>query len=233
MKKISPVWFLKDPIDAEHKSYLLLDQLKLYNDEIKRNNIYATIQDLSILINDLREFKRSGNLPKSTIEKLTPNELRVLDSHRKNRGDINFKELDEVVEIMIGILYRYAKISIPLLSEYGPNIKKFEIVPEIGYAEDPEYAILFIKGLTNENLLSFIWSKKDPQILTEICNLDLNYSMSYVYLAHEVIDRTNIIEKQKTPRIFVCEINDYLENNSEIVGSMKESLISHIRKELD
>jgi len=232
MKKISPIWFLKKPIELEHKSYILLDQLKGYNEEIKNNNIYSTLNDLFEMISDIKKFSKTGNLPKTSVDKLIKSDLAILKAHRKNRTSVEFNNLDEVIELMISILYRYAEISINALKEYGPIVKKFEIIPEGEFTKGQDIAILFIRSTIDDHVMPFIWDNKFPDSLIDIEIEKAYYSMSYVYLAHEIIDRNKFISKRITPRIFVCEINEHLENNKGIVDYIKKSLVVYIKSEI-
>ena len=53
MKNLSPIWFLKSPIDVEHKHYILLDFLPSVSSEIRDKKIYSPVKRIFNIIKEL------------------------------------------------------------------------------------------------------------------------------------------------------------------------------------
>jgi hypothetical protein len=49
-KSISPIWFLKEPIDPEHKEYVLLDYLKEISKGLNEENCYPIMKQISRVV---------------------------------------------------------------------------------------------------------------------------------------------------------------------------------------
>ena len=50
MKNLSTIWFIKEPIDIEHKEYVLLDYLKSISKNINSKNCYPILRAVSKIV---------------------------------------------------------------------------------------------------------------------------------------------------------------------------------------
>jgi predicted CoA-binding protein len=69
-KNISPIWFLKEPIDPEHKEYILLDYLKEISKELSKENCYSIMKEISKIVKVLNDFRRDNKLSEYAIKLL-------------------------------------------------------------------------------------------------------------------------------------------------------------------
>jgi hypothetical protein len=84
MKDISQIWFLKSPIDAEQKHYILLAFLQEVNKEIKIDNVYSPIKRIFSLIKELDYFIKSDSLDGFKKLPLTEDDKSIIDFYSKN-----------------------------------------------------------------------------------------------------------------------------------------------------
>ena len=59
MLKLSNNWFLEDPLDIEHKQYILLSYLNNIRKEFKDNKLYPFLAELVYHCNSLLNIKYS------------------------------------------------------------------------------------------------------------------------------------------------------------------------------
>ena len=69
-KRISPIWFLKEPIDQEHKEYILLDYLKEISKELNKENCYSIMKEISKIVKILNDFRRGKALSEYALKSL-------------------------------------------------------------------------------------------------------------------------------------------------------------------
>jgi len=72
MKNLSPYWFLKDPIDTEHKYYILMDFLQSVERDLGEKKYSDQIQKLTRVYNDLKSFSKTQKFTDKTIKSLYP-----------------------------------------------------------------------------------------------------------------------------------------------------------------
>lgn len=92
-KILNPVWFLQNPIDAEHKYYILLDYIQNLETNIEKGYLYKEYTKLTDLYKDLQCFKTSFD---------------IINKNKESEQLINYiynlppssKELKEIVKIV-------------------------------------------------------------------------------------------------------------------------------------
>jgi hypothetical protein len=120
MKNLSPVWFLKSPIDTEQKHYILLAFLQEVNKEIRSNNIYSPIKRIFSLIKELDYFLKSDSLDGFKKLPLTEGDKSIIDFYSKNPiSKEEREELDLIAKSALEILYKYADMGINLWKDYN------------------------------------------------------------------------------------------------------------------
>jgi len=243
MEKLNPIWFLKHPLDPEHKSYILLDKLKEYQQELKKDQISSTIGKVLTIIKDLNRFKKEGMITKESYESLDEGDKKVLTFYKNlTKGDVEFNELHEVINKCLEILYRYANIGVDLLNERNSKIKTFEIIPPSETKGDNNFGYLFIRNMVTDEIFTYFWSESEMRNesginqvgigMRRINTVDPTYfSLSYIHIAHEILDKSMSIKPKKTPRILVCEISENFQENSEIIKAAKDKFLEKLSNE--
>ena len=56
MKSLQPYWFLQNPIDAEHKYYVLMDFLQSVENDLGQKKYSEQIQKITRVYNDIKNF---------------------------------------------------------------------------------------------------------------------------------------------------------------------------------
>ena len=103
MKNISPIWFIKDPIDPEHKEYILLDYLKSISKDLDSENCYSTLRAVSQIIKSLNEFKDTKIINPSIIRQLKSEEKEYVkkfkfeDLEEDDRSTLNDMITDKII----------------------------------------------------------------------------------------------------------------------------------------
>ena len=85
MKNLSTIWFIKEPIDIEHKEYVLLDYLKSISKNINSKNCYPILRAVSKIVKSLNEFKKNNKIERIEISKDTSTAMKV-DTIAVNEG---------------------------------------------------------------------------------------------------------------------------------------------------
>ena len=98
MKSLTPIWFIQEPIDQEHKEYILLDYLKSISKNIDQKNCYNILKSVSRIIKILNNFKKNQNFTESDIKNLSAKDLTYVDKFDYNSLPQNKK--DEIIEII-------------------------------------------------------------------------------------------------------------------------------------
>jgi hypothetical protein len=97
MKNISPIWLIKDPIDPEHKEYVLLDYLKSISKDLDSGNCYSTLRAVSQIIKSLNEFKDTKVINPSIIRQLKSEEKEYVKKFKFE--DLEAKDLKSIIKI--------------------------------------------------------------------------------------------------------------------------------------
>lgn len=235
MKRLSPVWFLRSPIDVEHKYYILLDFLQSVNLEIKSNKVYSPIKRIFSIIKELEHFKRSGSIFISDYSLLDEEDQRIL----KRFSEILIeeeKELDQIIQNSLKVLYKYADLGVNLWKKIEGSIKMFNLeVPE----SQKDSGITIFRNMSTDEVFSYWWKKTEMRIgedvkkgivLKKVPILNSRYSMSYEFIVHETLDSMGIRNGSKFP-CTIIEISEDFDLNSEIFKIAKEKFIKEIDQE--
>lgn len=242
MEKLTPIWFLKHPLDTEQKSYVLLDKLNTYKEFFKKDQITKILNEIFTIIKDLNEFKKEGKITTESYLSLDNEEKQILNYYRRiSHESEEYNNLHDVIDRCLDILYRYANIGMGILDEKHNKIKTFEIIPPKGFLDKPNFGFLFIRNLVTDEILPYFWSESDIEsadgnkkgILIKKINIEdpLYYSLSYIHVAHELMEIEGTIGPRRTPRILICEIDENFDHRSELVRVAKERFIEKISRE--
>ena len=238
MKNITPLWFIKDPIDSEHKEYILLDYLKALTKKLNAKTSYSVLKEISRMIRILNDFKESKTLSSSTINTLKKEDKEYISSFNFNSLDPQIASIiNEIVENSLHTLYDYSEVCLDILKEEESKIKIFKVEPDtIIKPEKSNSGILIIRNMVTDLIEAYRWQGsvmlKTPEGDKEVCIMkriflkNKIFSINYEYIYHEILDEDR--EKRKSPELYVIEIYENYSENSEILKMAKEKFIEHI-----
>lgn len=238
MKNITPLWFIKDPIDSEHKEYILLDYLKALTKKLNAKTSYSVLKEISRMIRILNDFKESKTLSSSTINTLKKEDKEYISSFNFNSLDPQIAStINEIVENSLHTLYDYSEVCLDILKEEESKIKIFKVEPDtIIKPEKSNSGILIIRNMVTDLIEAYRWQgsvmlktaegDKEVCIMKRIFLKNKIFSINYEYIYHEILDEDK--EKRKSPELYVIEIYENYSENSEILKMAKEKFIEHI-----
>ena len=234
MKNLSPVWFLKSPIDVEHKYYILLNFLQSVNSEIKNNNLYSPRKRIFSLIKELEYFLKYESILIEDYSLMEDEDVEILDLYSQeffSREEIS--EISRIIKNSLRILYRYANLGASLWKSMEDRIRIFNL--EISDT-DKETGITIFRNMSTNEIFPYWWKKteirigeetKNGVILKKVPVLNNYYSMSYEFIVHETLDSLGIRDGSKY-NCTIIEISEDFNLNSEIFMVAKEKFIQEM-----
>jgi hypothetical protein len=102
MKTLSPDWFFTNPIDQEHKKWILLDYIKHVDDMFKSNKLYPSLSDIVYQINNLNTWSLKKEFYKGELKGMDFNKMTLLYDTPENSKEIS--EINKIVKYSIGIM---------------------------------------------------------------------------------------------------------------------------------
>jgi hypothetical protein len=147
MKNISPIWFIKDPIDPEHKEYILLDYLKSISKDLDSENCYSTLRAVSQIIKSLNEFKDTKIINPSIIRQLKSEEKEYVKKFKfEDLEEDDRSTLNGIIESSLETLYEYSEVCLEILKEEESKIRIFKVKSKLnaGSDERPNSGILIL-----------------------------------------------------------------------------------------
>ncbi len=239
MKKFNPTWFIQDPIDPEHKEYILLDYLKSLSKKLNAKNSYSVLREISRIIKVLNDFKNNKTISSSVVKGLNKADKEYLDDFSYSKMDEGSKILvDEIVENSLHTLYDYSEVCLEILKDEESKIKIFRVEPEtIIQPERANSGILIIRNMITDTIEAYRWQgsvvlktaegDKEVCIMKKIPLKNKTFSINYEYIYHEILEES-VAEKRKSPDLYVIEIYENYNENSEILKMAKEKFIEKI-----
>jgi hypothetical protein len=239
-KKLSPIWFLKEPLDPEHKEYVLLDYLKSVSKDLNEENCYSVIREISRIVKTLNEYKESGKI--DSIKKFLKKE--DLDFTEKLLKKELTKEesssIEEIIEKSLETLYGYSEICLEILKGEESKIKIFRIQSKFEQGEENKSGIVIIRNMVTDKLINYYFKSqvtmktedgdKEIYILKKIHIKNPFFSLNYEYIYHEILNDFNL-DNGILPSLYVIEIYENFEEDSEIYKIAKEKFIGVISKD--
>lgn len=240
MKNLSTIWFLKEPIDIEHKEYILLDYLKSISKNINSKNCYVILRAVSKIVKSLNEFKKTNKIGPSILSLLTEEEKNYIKNFNFDKLENDKKEsVLLIIESSLETLYEYSEIFLDMLKEEESKIKIFKVQSKFNLekVERTNSGILIIRNMVNDKIIPYYWQgavtlktehgNKQICVLKKIIIKNSRYSMNYEFIYHEILDEFSI-EKNVSPELFVIEIYEDFDENSDIYKLAKEKFIETI-----
>ena len=234
MKNLSPVWFLKDPVDVEEKYYILLDFLKSVSQEIKNDNFYSPLRTVLSLSKELDHFYKYKTLENFLDERLSEEDLDLVDSYINGYfSDEEIDEIDEIIKNSLRVLGKYAETGLKLLRNLEDQIKIYNL--EI-LTDNKEAGMVIFRSMTSDEIFTYWWKKTEIKIgdeskkgvmLKSIYIPHNYYSMSYEFIMCEILVAAGVESMEKFPCVII-EISETFNQSSEIFKIAKEKFLREI-----
>ena len=238
-KSISPIWFLREPIDPEHKEYVLLDYLKEISKRLNEENCYGIIKEISRIVKTLNEFKKYKEISGSIKKSLEKEDVDYVNSFAFNDLLPEQREtLDLIIEESLEPLYGYSEICLDILKEEESKIKIFRIQSKFDNVNSPANSgIVIIRNMVTDKLLNYFFKSKvimettdgnrEVSVLKKIHLKNSLFSLNYEYIYQEILNELDTDSKY-SHKFYVVEIYENFEETSEIYRLAKEKFIEHI-----
>lgn len=184
MKVLKNYWFLQDPIDVEHKFYVLMDFLQSVEQDLSQKKYNEQIQKIRRIHDDLKTFRDKKNLSDRTLVTMTQTDLEQLKTIQEKVSDNKQEELKDLIDNSLGILDNFLTKINPLLKEINDSISIKAYEKEQTF-KDQGYLVLRIPGKRKFKIYSWMFSfvkvKQKDQIgilITELLDPLPKYSIS-------------------------------------------------------
>jgi hypothetical protein len=240
-KNLSPIWFLKDPIDPEHKEYTLLGYLKSISKDLNQTNCFTIVRGISRIIKPLNDYKKDRKISESVVDLLKKEDREFLkEFHTKQLTENEVRGIDEIVENSLETLYGYSGICLEMIREEESKIKIFKIQSKF----DPpikkeDSGILIVRNMATDKLLNYFFrsqvtmktkeGEREVFILKKAQIKNQFFSLNYEYIYHEILNEFNL-DGGYFPHLYVIEIYENFEEESEIYKLAKEKFIEALSK---
>ena len=161
-KSISPIWFLREPIDPEHKEYVLLDYLKEISKRLNKENCYPIMKEISRVVKILNEYRKDKAISESIKKSLGKGDRDYINSFVFDDLLPEQKEtLDVIIEDSQETLYDYSEICLDILKEEESKIKIFRIQSKFDNEDNlVNSGIVIIRNMVTDKLLNYFFKSK-------------------------------------------------------------------------
>lgn len=106
MKTFKPFWFLEDPLDTEHKYYILMSFLVDLKNKIGKRGFEKKFKELLTIKRDLINFAKETEFSQRTMIAMTEEDKKLfLDLLDKNLEKI--EEIDDIVKNSINVIEKF------------------------------------------------------------------------------------------------------------------------------
>jgi hypothetical protein len=240
MKNISPIWFIKDPIDPEHKEYVLLDYLKSISKNLNSDNCYSTLRSVSKIIKSLNEFKDNKKISSRVLSQIKQDERDYVEKFIfDDLADSDKNTIIDIVESSLETLYEYSEVCLEILKQEESKIRIFSVNSKLSSSstEKQNSGILVVRNMITDKIISYYWQgavtlktadgDKEICVLKRIHLKNQTFSLNYKYIYHEILEEF-AVEKKMPPELHVIEIYENFDENSEIYKLAKEKFIETV-----
>jgi hypothetical protein len=152
MKNLQPYWFLQDPIDAEHKYYILMDFLQSVETDMGKKKYSEQIQKITRVYNDIKNFQKFNRLSDRTVKNMTNDEI------EKAHELITLVDGNEEIELILNgtleVLENFMQKINPYLEEIEKSIA-FKIHNEDYFSKDRGYIVM--RNNKNKKMKIYSW----------------------------------------------------------------------------
>lgn len=153
MKQLSPYWFLKDPIDSEHKYYILMDFLQSVEKDLDERKYSEPIQKLTRVYNDLKSFSKSNKFTDKTVKNLSQKDLEIIKEI--SNMEVHESTIKEILDSSLEIVETFITKVTPYLEEIEKSLS-FKILNETIPTRDRGYVT--IRNNKDKKLKIYSWA---------------------------------------------------------------------------
>ncbi len=234
MENIDTTWFLKSPIDAEHKQYILLNFLQGVNKEIRKDNIYQPIRKVFEIIKDLKLMDKIMGGQIFPLHDLQAKEKEIAQEFEALKlTTAEREELSSIIEISLDCLYRYAEIITSIWKRLEDRISVYNLNPEV---KNSECGILLVRNMATDEIHPFWWSRYSNSssfgILMKKVKMTNNFfSINYDHLINEILVTIGV--KFNSLSVTAMEIHEDFNSDSNILKIAKELFVRDTERKLE
>ena len=183
-------WILQEPIDMEHKEYVLLDYISKINKELENFNLYPTFQELTLHLANLNSI--SGKLKRIDLK----NEPEDVDDEIL-LANIVYKELSEFESNELKEIVKISKDANNRLKDYFLIAKSiWSIVFESVLVQNTNKDFKFTKSNSTKGYLKFDY--KGEQFLYKFNIKKINPKYDERKCVFTLVERGDKIKKRLT-----------------------------------
>jgi hypothetical protein len=233
MKKLSPYWFLQEPIDSEHKHYVLMDFIQDLRKELSKRSTKKCTREVFIRLSDLKSFKKNKSISPDRLDPITNRDQRILAKFLEKETPESSKMVHQIIEESEALLYNFSEEMLSILNNLEKLVEVKEFQPIVNQNSETAFSLLLIRSIKTNHVEAYLMKESTIQqdghslsgIIMKKVQMSANYQFSadYEFIIHEVLDR--IQSKLYTPRVFIAEINADISRNEELVKIAKEKAI--------
>ena len=152
MKNLQPYWFLQDPIDAEHKYYILMDFLQSVESDMGKKKYSEQIQKITRVYNDIKNFQKFNRLSDKTVKNMTNDEIER--AHKLITLVNGNEEIELILEETLKVLENFMEKINPYLEEIEKSLE-FKIHNEDFFSKDRGYIVM--RNNKNKKMKIYSW----------------------------------------------------------------------------
>jgi len=228
-------WLLKDPIDFEHKQYILLDYLKKIDNLIEEVKIYPAFTEISLHLTSLRMIYTNDTIMYTNKKlRFADDEVLLKDLEYREIGPLNKQEVTELKNIV--------KYSSNLFYEYFETIKHFwglafnsiELIHKRN-KKNINYDFGYVSYVDNDTDNTYTWEYiiNKYKINSVENNTEFNLIYSGSTSGHNLDDvilnnSKLIIKNKRTAPVFIVNVHQKFPMDETLVPLIKRKLISYI-----
>lgn len=238
-KNLSPIWFLKDPLDPEHKEYVLLDYLKSISKGLDQTGCFSVARGISRLIKAMNDYKKDGEIGEFILELLKKDDIEFLENLiTKGISEKDSEVIKIIIDNSLETLYGYSEICLEMIKEEESKIKIFKIQSKFHSSlKGEDSGVVIIRNMITDNILNYFFkthvilkmedSDKEIFILKKAPIKNQTFSLNYEYVYHEVLNEFSL-DSVSFPHLYVIEIYENFDEESEIYKIAKEKFIETV-----
>lgn len=236
MKRLSPYWFLHEPLDPEHKYYVLMDFLQELRAELNERSTKKSAREIFLRLDDLKNFKTKRSLSPERIEKITKKDEKTKTKFFEQQNlEEKLAIVDDIISSSEDILYGFGEEMLNILKNLEKLVEVKEFIPAVDQQNSGNsFSLLLIRSKKTNRIHAYLMKEstitQDGHSLSGIImkkvqmEYDYKFSSDYEFIIHEVLDR--IKSKLYTPRVFIAEIDADIDSNEELIKIAKEKAIN-------
>jgi hypothetical protein len=234
MEKLNEIWFIKNPVDVEHKNYILLDYLKRRSQILSNQNVTELLYEITRIVKNLNLFKQNRTVNEQEL--LSDEDRKEIRKWAKlKEDDPKWETLLSIIDSSLNILFEFSGVCFELLEDDEEKIKIFKIESKFeGSNTDKKTGIVLIRNMITDRIISYYFGEskmsfetedKDIVFLKKVNIKNKTFSLSYEHIYHEVLNEFGS-SKNSAPRFYIIEIYEDFKEDSFIFKNAKKKFLN-------